>query len=119
MEAMTTTATDTKTCRRCGVDKSLADYYRQKTGRGGYMAVCKDCQDKRVKISKASRENSNGEKPGDIEPEESKPQQIPDWREMLRVCIKTGEIKTDRRRERCTWLKDLPGSRRKSYESGD
>ena len=116
---MTTTATDTKACRRCGVDKSLAEYYRQKTGRGGYMAVCKGCQDKRVKVSKASREGSNGQKAEDIEPEENKPQQIPEWREMLRVDIRTGEIKTDRRREHCTWLNDRPGNRRKSYESGD
>ena len=102
---MTTTATDTKTCRRCNETNPLADYYRQKTGRGGYMAVCKGCQDKRVKISKASREGSNGQKAEDIEPEESRPQQIPEWREMLRVCIKTGERITDRRRERCVWLR--------------
>ena len=28
-----------------------------------------------------------------------------DWREMMRVCIKTGERITDRRRERCVWLR--------------
>ena len=104
---MTTTAADTKTCRRCNETKPLADYYRQSASPGGYMAVCKDCQKIRQRGGRVKM------------PEENRPQQIPEWREMLRVCIRTGEIKTDRRRERCTWLNDQPGNRRKSYESGD
>ena len=32
-----------KTCNSCGKEKSYSEYYKYKTNRDGYMAICKEC----------------------------------------------------------------------------
>ena len=33
----------TKVCSKCGIEKSVGDYYRQKGGKDGLRAACKKC----------------------------------------------------------------------------
>jgi hypothetical protein len=42
---------ETKKCRDCGLEKSVEDFYRHKTGRdaGGYVSYCKQCCSRRYK----------------------------------------------------------------------
>jgi hypothetical protein len=37
-----------KTCTKCGVEKSLNDYYKNNTSKSGYNSVCKTCYKKRA-----------------------------------------------------------------------
>ena len=33
-----------KACQKCGKEKSLSDYHRNKTKSDGHNGICKDCQ---------------------------------------------------------------------------
>jgi hypothetical protein len=37
-----------KTCTKCGIEKPLIDFYKQKTTKSGYRASCKQCCDKYI-----------------------------------------------------------------------
>ena len=46
----------TKTCTKCGIEKDISEFYKQKSGKHGYRAECKECikqytKDNREKIA--------------------------------------------------------------------
>jgi hypothetical protein len=45
---------DAKTCRKCGISKPTADFYRQKTSSDGLGSYCKECQSEYGKVWRAS-----------------------------------------------------------------
>lgn len=43
-----------KTCRQCGVEQRVMDFYRHPNGADGFMAICKACHRANVKSNRAA-----------------------------------------------------------------
>lgn len=47
-----------KSCNNCGEVKPLSEFYKQKNGKNGRKAICKQCYNPKIRIAKEKRENA-------------------------------------------------------------
>ena len=109
-----------KYCRYCRTRKDVSEFYNNRKAADGKMAICKECYRKRQQVERSKRsttkktheqitERFHGNHDGDEETMEINGKRKIDFRPMLQVIIKSGDIITDTRAQVAPWMRRKGG----------